>query len=169
MCICLRYKDRPKSSIRVSLLGKIHFSFLGRHLQASNSSFTIFRFVFFQVSLLTFSLHSLNQSAKLLTSLYLGLDSCSQIQQRRLRRAQPRWLWRSTQSTFRVSVSSSVLSPTPARSLLPTLSPSPHNAESARGLVTLLRCARKRHKPAQSALSSTTVPPTDAPTKAVRK
>jgi len=36
-------------------------------------------------------------------------------------------------------------------------------------LVTLLPCAKKRHKPAQSALSSTTVPPTGLLIRAVRK
>ena len=73
----------PRSSITVSLLEIIRFMFLGRYLQVSNSSFTIFHSLFFQISLQTSSLHSLNQSGMLLTSPYLGLDFYSQIQRKR--------------------------------------------------------------------------------------
>ena len=66
-------------------------------------------------------------------------------------------------------VNPSDLSPAPARSPPPTLPPSPRSAESAGVLVTLLLYAKKRHKPARSARSSITAPPTDVLTRAVRK
>ena len=135
----------------------------------SNSSFTISCFLFFNKNLLTCSLHSMNQLAMLLTSPYLGLDSCSKIHQRGLRSAQPCWLWRSTHFTFPSSANQFDSSPTPAQSLPPTLPPSPRNVESAGVSVTLLHYAKKRHKTALSALSCTTAPPTDVLTKAVRK
>ena len=61
------------------------------------------------------------------------------------------------------------LSPAPARSLPPTLPPSPPSAGSVGALDILLLYAKKRYKLAQSALSSITVLPTDVLTKAVRK
>jgi len=139
----------------------------GRHLQVSNSSFTIFRFQFSQRSRLTFSLHSLNQLAMLLMSPYLGIDSFSQIRRRGLTSAQPRWLGQSTHFMFAVLVSPSTFSPSPARSPPPTQPPRPCCAESAGGLVTLLLSARKRHKAAQPALSSPPIPLTHVLTKAV--
>ena len=147
----------------------IRFRLLGRHLQVWNFSFRIFRFLFFRTNLLTSSLHCLNQSAMLLIFPYLGVDSCRQIRRRGLRSAQPQWLWRSTHFRFPISASPSDFCPVPAWSLPPTPLPSPLSAESAGGLVTLPPLAKKRHKPVQSALSFTTVPPTDVLTKAVRK
>ena len=148
---------------------KIRSWSLGRHLQVLNSSFIISRGLFFQTSLLTCSLHSLNQSATLLTSPSLGLGSCSLIRQRGLRSAQLQLLLRSTHCMFPVLVNPFVFSPMPAQSLPPTLPPSPRSAESAGVLVILLPGAKRRHKPAQSATSSTTIPPTDVLTRAVRK
>jgi len=138
----------------------------GRHLQVSNSSSIIFLFVFFQRSLLTSSLHSLNQSAMLLTSPYLGLDSCSQIRRKGQGSAQPRCWWWLTRFMCPSSAKASDSSLKPALSLPPTLPPSPLNAESAGLWVTLLLYAKKRHKPPRSPLSSTTVLPTDVLTKA---
>jgi len=51
----------------------------------------------------------------------------------------------------------------------PTLPPNPRSAESAGVLVTLLPYPMKRDKPAESALSAITGPPSDLLTKAVRK
>jgi len=61
------------------------------------------------------------------------------------------------------------LSPAPARSPPPTLPSSPPSAGRAATLDTLLLYAKQRHKLGRSALSSITVLPTDALTKAVRK
>ena len=141
----------------------------------SSSLFTIFLSQFFRTSLLTSSLHSLNQSAMLLTSPYLGLDCYSQIWLKGLRSAQPRWLWQSTHFMFPGSANPShfcpppAQSPPPARSPPPTLPPNPRSAESAGGLVTRLLYAKKWYKLARSALSSITVPPTDVLPKAVGK
>jgi len=158
-----------RSSIRVSLLEIIHFRFSGRHLQVTSSSFTIFLFLSFRTSLLTSSLHSWNQSAMLLTSPYLGLDSYKQSRRKGLRNEQPRGLWQSTHFMFPSSANPSDLSPVPPLSPPPTLPPIPRSAESAGVLVTLLLYAKKRHKLAQFALSSITAPATDVLTKAVRK
>jgi len=135
----------------------------------SNSSFTIFLALFFRTSLLTSSLHCLNQSAMGLTSPYLGQDSCCQIRRKGPRSAQPHWLWRSTYFMFPGLANPSDLSSGPAQSPPPTLPPSSHSAASAGVLVTQLLYAKKRHKLARSALSSITVLPTDALTKALRK
>ena len=121
------------------------------------------------MNLLTSSLHSLNQLAMLLTSPYLGLDSYSQIRLKGRRSAQPQWLWQSTRFMFPSSANPSHFSPVPARSLPPTLPPSSPSAGSAGALVTPLLYAKKRHKLAQSALSSIPVPPTAVLTKVVRK
>jgi len=134
-----------------------------------SSSFTIFLFRFFRTSLLTSSLHSLNQSAMLLTSPYLGLGSYTPIRRKGPRSARPRWLWQSTHFRFPGSANPSDLSLSPARSPPPTLPPSLRNADGAGVLVTLLLYAKKRHKLARSALSSITAPPTDVLTKAVGK
>jgi len=135
----------------------------------SSSSFTIFLSLFFRTSVLTSSPHFLNQSAMLLTSPYLGLDSCSQIQLKGLRSAQPRWLWQWTHFMFPGLANRFDFSPMPVRSLPPTLPRNPCNAASAGDLVTLLLYAKKRDKLARSVLSSITVPPTHVLTKADRK
>ena len=70
---------------------------------------------------------------------------------------------------FPGSANPSDLSPARTRSPPPTLPPRPGSAQSAGVLVTLLHYAKKRHKPARSALSSITPPPTDVLTRAVRK
>jgi len=118
---------------------------------------------------MTSTLHSLNQSAMLLTSPYLGLDSSGQIHRRGLRNAQPRWLWQSTRSMFPGLANPSHLSPAPERSPPPPLPPNPRSAGSAAFLITLLHYAKKRHKLDRSALTSIIAPPTDVLTKAVRK
>ena len=105
----------------------------------------------------------------LLTSPYLGLDSCSEIWRKGLRRPQPRGLWRLTHFMFPVSANPSDFSPAPVRLLPPTLPPSLRSAESAGVLVTLLLNPKKRYKPARSALCSITILPTEVLTKAVRK
>jgi len=135
----------------------------------SNSSFITSRFLFFQTSLLTCFLHSLNQSVTLLTSLSLGLGSYSLIRRRGLRSAQLWLLLRWTHFMFPVSASPFVFSPVLAWWPPPTPPPNLRSAGSAGVLVTPLPCAKKRHKPAQSALSSTTIPPTGVLIRAVRK
>jgi len=135
----------------------------------SSSSSIISLFPFARTSLQIFSPHFLNQLAMLLASPYLGLEFYSHILRKGLRNARPRLLWQSTPSLFPGSANGSDLSPAPVQSPPPTLPPSPPCAESAGVLVTLLLYAKKRHKPARSALSSITAPPTDVLTRAVRK
>jgi len=110
----------------------------------------------------------LNQSAILLTSPYLEVDSYIQIRLKGLRSAQPRWLWQSTHSIFPSSANPSGFSPAHTRSPPPTLPSYAHSADNAGLLVTLLLYAKKRHKRARSELPSIPVPPTDVLTKAVR-
>jgi len=121
------------------------------------------------LSPLTSSLLSFNQSAMLLTSPFLELDSCSQTRRKGPKSAQPPWWSQSTHFMFPGLVNPSDFSLAPARSPPPSLPPSPPSAGSAVALDTLLLYAKKRHKLAQSALSSITVLPTVALTKAVRK
>ena len=90
----------------------------------SNSSFIISHFLFFQTSLLTCSLHSLNQSATLLTSPSFGRGSCSLIRQRGVRSTQLRLLLWSTHFMFPVLASPFVFSAVRAPSLPPTPPPS---------------------------------------------
>jgi len=70
---------------------------------------------------------------------------------------------------FPISANPSDFAHKPARSLPPTLPPSPPSAESAGVLITPLHYAKKWHRCALSALSSTTVLPTDVLTKAAQK
>ena len=159
----------PRSSTRVSRFEILHSWSLGRYLQVSNSSFITSHVLFSQTSLLTCFLNSLNQSVTLLTSPSLGLGSYSLIGRRGLRSAQLQLLLPSTHFMFPVWASPFVFSPVLALWLPPTPPPNLPSAGSAGVLVTLLACAKKRHKPAQSALSSTTVPPTGVLIRAVRK